>query len=93
MKPAPALPVTDDDDMTLAPLIHALEQRVLGALLHREYADPGHAHYYAQVGHDEDAVMIAAGALVRAVDELPPEDRPIGWDDYTYGYNTPQATT
>lgn len=56
---------------------------VLAALRYiaaRDYGDEGHADYYADIEYAEDGLAVAARDLAEAVEALPREDQPVGWN-------------
>ncbi|MFJ2202430.1 hypothetical protein [Streptomyces violaceusniger] len=53
---------------------------VLRQIQSTHYANEASPHWDAEREHSAEQVALAARALVRAVDALPEDQRPIGWD-------------
>lgn len=62
------------------PQAHQLVSAVLRLVHSTHYADEASPHWAAEVEYSAEQVALAARALVRAVDALPEDQRPIGWD-------------
>lgn len=59
--------------------------RALESVLADHYGRPEDPHGDAQQEYSAEQVALAARALVRAVDALPPEAQPIGWVEQQAG--------
>jgi hypothetical protein len=62
------------------PQAHQLVSAVLRLVHSTHYADEASPHWDAEREYSTEQVALAARELVRAVDELPADQRPIGWD-------------
>jgi hypothetical protein len=62
------------------PEIHQLVSGVLRLIHATHYADESSPHWDAEREYSAEQVALAARELVRAVDALPEDQRPIGWD-------------
>lgn len=67
-------------DLDYAAAQHRLFRAALEALLASDYGDESRPHYDASAQHAEEQMALAARDLVRAVEALPANERPIGWD-------------
>ncbi|CAM5506684.1 hypothetical protein SANTM175S_07204 [Streptomyces antimycoticus] len=67
------------------PHTHRLVSAVLRQIHSTHYADEASPHWDAEREYSAEQVALAARELVRAVDALPEDERPIGW-----GTNTPK---
>lgn len=62
------------------PHTHDLVSAVLRLIHSTHYADESSPHWDAEREYSAEQVALAARDLVRAVDALPEDQRPIGWD-------------
>ncbi|MFJ1993008.1 hypothetical protein [Streptomyces asiaticus] len=62
------------------PQAHQLTSAVLRQIHSTHYADESSPHWDAEREYSAEQVALAARALVRAVDALPEDQRPIGWN-------------
>lgn len=58
----------------------AVEAAALRAIHARNYSRPDNPWAAAGQEHADEQVALAARDLVRAVDALPEDERPVGWD-------------
>lgn len=62
------------------PQTYRLMSAVLRQIQANHYSDEASPHWGAEREYSAEQVALAARALVRAVDALPENQRPIGWD-------------
>lgn len=62
------------------PQAHQLTSAVLRQIHSTHYADEASPHWDAEREYSAEQVALAARVLVRAVNALPEDQRPIGWD-------------
>lgn len=71
---------------------HQLEAAVLAALQTRHYGRESDPNLDAAMDHADDAIALTSRDLVRAIEVMPVEDRPIGWDKHSHGpFSTSEA--
>lgn len=63
----------------------ALESAVLTAIQCRDYGTASDPNYAASLDHAEEMAALAARDLTAAIAALPATDRPIGWDEHSFG--------
>lgn len=63
----------------------AVESAALRSIAAHHYARDTDPHADAADQHASELLALAARDLVRAVEALPVEDRPIGWDEHSFG--------
>ncbi|GAA0495164.1 hypothetical protein Ade02nite_19110 [Paractinoplanes deccanensis] len=57
-----------------------LETAALRSITAHHYSNPTHAHFSDEAQYADEQLALAARDLVRAVEALPAERRPVGWD-------------
>jgi hypothetical protein len=57
-----------------------VEEAALRSITARHYADPAHQWAGAEAEYADELLALAARDLVRAVEALPEDKRPVGWD-------------
>lgn len=60
--------------------LHNVRQAALNSIIANDYADPSDPHADASAEHADEGLALAARELVRAVEALPENERPVGWD-------------
>jgi hypothetical protein len=72
-------------EKTVGDLRGALERAVNAYAAHRDHGDETRADYDASLWHQADGVAYAARDLVRAIEQMPAGERPVGWDEHSHG--------
>lgn len=68
-----------DVDMAIQQALRALEERVLHSVQVHHYGREEDPNWAASTEHADEGVALAARDLVRLVEKLPRDRRPVGW--------------